>query len=286
MASATRSSDGERSFHCCQYKRDPARARRVEVDQLPGLLVRMCLQVRNHSPAEPEPYGMKEVGRSGHVVHRGMQRAAGAPAQVAVLEIVLAVEDDDRRAGEGRRADPAGEPAGRERGGGHAPVRHASQRARRAARHRLGISGDGRHGRALPQQRAGVGLVLAVDVEAQRAGERGERVEHPGGERIRVDRKGNRRYGAVPVAVELTAGIGREQRDLAGQPQYRLARGRHPHGLTAHQQHSSGRLLERFESLADSGRGDVQGTGRPIERAFGHRGAQCGQLREVELHIQ
>jgi hypothetical protein len=64
---------------------------RVDDDQL-----REPLQVGDHAPAQPQPYGFEEIGRARYVVARRIQPPTGAALQVAVLQPVVAVEDDDR----------------------------------------------------------------------------------------------------------------------------------------------------------------------------------------------
>ena len=82
-------------------------------------------------------------------------------------------------------------------------------------------------------------LVFAADVEAHRPGQRSQRIEHPRGERIRIDGKGNRH--GLTVSEGLTGRIGGQQCHLPREAQHGLAGGRDADRLAAYQQDTSGR---------------------------------------------
>ena len=88
------------------------------------------------------------------------------------------------------------------------------------------------------------------------------------------------------LAGELRGGVGREQLDLAREPQHRLAGGGRARRPAAHEQHAAGGGLERAQPLADGRGRDVQRGRRGVERPPLDDRLQRAELRQIELHQQ
>jgi hypothetical protein len=126
-----------------------------------------------------------------------------------------------------------------------------------------------------------------VEVEADVAGQRSQRGQHPGRHRVGVDRDRQRRHPlGSGLPAELAGHVGGQQVDLPGQPQHHLAGLGHLHRLRPSQQDAAGGHLERAQPLADRRRGDVQCPGGRLQRAPAHRGVQRAELAQVEVHEQ
>jgi hypothetical protein len=220
-------------------------------------------------------------------VHRRDDVDPGPRVQIAVLQVVRAVEDDDRGAGERLGAEAGREPASREVGAAHRPVAHPAQQGGGAAGDRVGVRGHRRHDRAGAQQGAGVRLVLAVQVDADVAGQRRQRGQHPGGHRVGVDRDRQRGHPlGREVAAELTGDVSGQEIDLPGEAQHGLTGLGDLHRLGPHQQDPAGRDLQRAQPLADRRRGDVQRAGGGLQGAPANGGVERPQLGQIQVHEQ
>jgi hypothetical protein len=258
------------------------RAGRVELDQGPGGEVRRRLQVRQHAPAHAEQYRGEEVGGRRHVVRRRRPHDTRS-AQVHVLEVVGTVEHHDGGRGEGGRGDPVAEESPDDAPRGHRPVPHRPQRGGAAPCHWPGLRRHGGDDGPVAQQRAGARLVLPPDVGEHRVRDRRERREHPGRERVGVDR--DRQHRASAVRGKLPARVREQQADLSRGPQEHLACGGRAHRPAPDEQDLPRRRLERPQPLAHGGRRHVQDAGGGVEAAAFHGGDEGTELIEVDLHV-
>ena len=214
-----------------------------------------------------------------------MRRSRRLPPEIRVLQIVCAVEDHDGRGGEGGRRRAVRKPGLGEPWRAHRAVQHAAEGGGGAALDRVAHRGDGGHHRSRPQQRGGVLLVVAVQIEADRRRQRGQSGQDPSGQGVAVhrDRDADRLYAGLVVA-EVETRICRQQVDVARQPQDRLARLGCHDGLRALHKHAADRRLECLDALADGTGRHVQAAGGRLERALGDGRTESAQLGEIEIH--
>jgi hypothetical protein len=254
---------------------------RGQPDELARGQGRAGLRLGDHAPAEPEADGRVEVGTGRDVVDD--RRALGHPATAEhlVLQLVLAVEDDDRHRGPAGRAVPL--PPGGERRGGGGQVAKRPEPVDAAALHGGRVAGDRRQHIAAAQQLLGVALVVdeQPDCRPGPGGRLGQHIAEPGGQGVGVDRHRELHDGA------RRQGLGRLVVQEPGLP----PKPDEPHpvpGGTARRapadQDLAGRRLERADALADRARRDVQLPGRRLERTVIGDGDERVELSRVKVH--
>ena len=171
---------------------------------------------RDQRPPQPQPDRLDERGRGRHVVDRRVQSAPGERGQEPVLQLVLAVEQDHRRGGEGHSQEP--ERAGR----GHRQVTHRAQAFHPATLNGDVLGGHRGHRGAGAQQVGGVLLVVLVQVEASTSGSRVSAGRNQVCSESALTTTEIRYAGSGQPASGGRQRLPLEQRHLAGEPDQRL----------------------------------------------------------------
>jgi hypothetical protein len=186
-------------------------------------------------------------------------------SQHLVLQLVPGVEDDDGGRGQPHVGEAVREVAGGEGGCRHGHVAHGPEPFDGAALDGMPFGGDGGHRRAVPQQLRRVLLVLAQEHDPQGGRQRSQGGQHPGRQRVGVDRQP---YGRPLVRGPQTSlAVARQHLQLPGEPQHLLSRLGRPDRPAPLQQHDADRSFERLESLADCRRRHVQRGGCSVQAA-------------------
>ena len=123
-------------------------------------------------------------------------------------------------------------------------------------------------------------LVVEDDLERDPV-QPGERRQHPGGERVRVDDERKRGPHRILLTGQRSIRLGLQQHQLARESKQHAARLRRLDRLAATDEDASALLLERLHALADRRRRDAENSRRGLERPAVNNRGESAQVLDV-----
>ena len=224
-------------------------------------------------------------------MHGRCQPGTGDAAHKAPLQGIFAVENNDGCPRQRGRIHPGMKVARGKLRRGNGLVAHGTQRLHRAALHRHAVGCDHAQHRAVAQQIQGVVLVVHPHIEqvAMLLVQLRQRTQHPGVQRIAIDRNRDGAQGCAGVVCvffwqEVGQGLGLQQLHRAHAAQQQRPGRRGAAGWLAHQQHLPQPVFQRLDALGYGRRGHAQPPGGRFKAAFFQHGGKGGQLGVEQIH--